>query len=130
MGIKWAFSILLAILLLSLIGCRGAEIRRDEISCRPASAISASAIVNGRITIAWDFNTGDKIAGYRVVYGLSSRKYKNCVDIGSPTESSPGVMKYTLIDLDRGKKYYIAVIAYDKNNYERSFSNEVRAVAE
>lgn len=130
MGIKWVFSILLGILLLSLIGCRGAEIRRDEISCRPVSAISASATVNGRITIAWDFNPVDKIAGYRVFYGLSSKKYKNCVDIGTPTESSPGVMKYTLIDLDRGKKYYIAVIAYDKNNTESAFSSEVSAVAE
>jgi hypothetical protein len=129
-GIKWVFSILLFILLLSVIGCRGAEIRRDEISCRPVSAISASATVNGRITIAWDYNAADKLAGFRVFYGLSSKKYKNCVDIGSLTESSPGVMKYTLIDLDIGKKYYIAVIAYDKNNNESVFSNEVSAVAE
>ena len=129
MGIKWIFSILLVILLLSLIGCRGAEIKRDDISCRPVSAISVSATVNGRITIAWDFNTADKIAGYRVFYGLSSKKYKNCVDIGIPSESSPGVMKYTLIDLDGEKKYYIAVIAYDKNNNESLFSNEISAIA-
>jgi len=123
-------TVLLVILLLSLIGCQGAEIRRDEISCRPVSVSSASATLNGRITIAWDFKTGDKISGYRVFYGLSSKKYKNCVDIGAPTESSPGVMKYTLIGLDRGKRYYIAVIAYDKNNNESSLSSEVSAVAE
>jgi hypothetical protein len=129
MRIKWVFSILLANFLLTLISCGGGVIRREEISCRPVSAISASATASGRITIAWDFSTDDKIAGYRVFYELSSKKYKNCVDIGPPIESSPGVMKYTLIDLDKGKRYYIAVIAYDKNNYESDLSSEISAVA-
>ena len=130
MEIRRVFSILLGIFLIGLIGCQGAEIRKDEISCKAASVISASATLKGKITVAWDMNKDEKLAGYKVYYGLSSKKYKNCVDIGIPTESSPGVMKYTLIDLDRGKKYYIAVIAYDKNNNKSVFSSEVSAVAE
>lgn len=130
MGIKRGFLILLIIFLLCLIDCRGTEIRRDEISCKAASAISSSVTANGKITIAWDTNTDDKLAGYKVYYGFSSKKYKECVDIGNPTESSPGVIKFTLIGLERGEKYYIAVITYDKNNNRSLFSSEVSAVAQ
>ena len=130
MGIKCIFRILLVILLLCLIGCRGPEIRREEIPCKAASAISSSATANGKITIAWDTNTDDKLAGYKVYYGFSSKKYKECVDIGNPTESSPGVIKFTLIGLERGIKYYIAVITYNKNNNRSLFSSEVSTVAE
>jgi Kre9/KNH-like N-terminal Ig-like domain len=130
MGIRRVFSILLGIFLIGFIGCRGAEFRRDEIPCKAASAIPASTTVNGKITIAWDLNTDDKTVRYRIYYGLSSQKYMECVDIGSPVESSPGTVKYTLIDLEKGKRYYIAVIAYDKNNNKSVFSSEVSAVAE
>ena len=130
MRIKWGVLILSTIFLMTSISCGGAVIRKDEISCRPASAVSASATGKGKITIAWDLNEADKPAGFRVFYGLAPRKYKECVDIGKPPESSPGVMKHTLIGLDSGKKYYIAVIAYDKNNNESDFSSEVSGVAE
>jgi hypothetical protein len=130
MGIRRGFSILLGIFFITLIGCRGAEIRKDEIFCKAASIISASATLKGKITVAWDMNKDEKLAGYKVYYGLSSKKYKNCVDIGSIAESSPGVIKYTLIDLERGKRYYIAIIAYDKNNNRSAFSSEINAVAE
>ena len=130
MRIRRVLSILLGIFLVGFIGCRGAEIRRDEIPCKAASAISASATVNGKMTITWDLNTDDKTVRYRIYYGLSSQKYMECVDIGSPFESSPGTVKYTLIDLEKGKRYYIAVIAYDKNNNKSVFSSEVSAVAE
>jgi len=130
MRIRRVLSILLGIFLIGFIGCRGAEIRRDEIPCKAASAISASATVSGKITIAWDLNTDDKTVRYRIYYGRSSQKYNECVDIGSPVESSPGTEKFTLTDLEKGKRYYIAVIAYDKNNNKSVFSREVSAVAE
>jgi hypothetical protein len=143
MRIKWAFYILSGLFFLNIIGChiitdylskRSSKVNpsheMDEISCKAASAISVSSPVNGRITIAWDINTDDKLAGYRLYYGLSSKKYMNCIDIGRPTESSPGVVKYTLTDLERGKKYYIAVVAYDTNNNRSDFSSEISGLAE
>jgi hypothetical protein len=130
MRTKWIFLILSAIFLMTSISCGGAVIRKDEISCRPASAVSASATGKGKITIAWDLNEADKPAGFRIFYGFAPRKYKECVDVGKPSESSPGVMKHTLIGLETGEKYYIAVIAYDKNNSESDFSSEVSTVAE
>ena len=143
MRIRFTFYILSLLFFLNIFGChviteylskRSSKVNtsygRDEISCKPASAVSVSATMNGSIKIAWDINTDEKLAGYKVYYGISSKKYENCVDIGSPTESSPGVIKYTLIDLEREKRYYIAIIAYDKNNNKSVFSSEVSAVAE
>ena len=130
MRTKWGFLILSGIFVMTSLSCGGAVIRRNEIVCRPASEIAATAPAKGKIAIAWDLNKEDKSAGFRVFYGLAPRKYKECVDIGKPSESSPGAMKHTLIGLEHGKKYYIAVIAYDKNNNESDFSSEVSAVAE
>ena len=130
MRTKWLFLILAVIFLMNLISCQSAGIRRDEIVCRPASEIAATASAKGKITIAWDLSKEDKPAGFRVFYGLTPSKYKDCVDIGRPSESSSGVVKHTLIGLEPGKKYYISVIAYDKNNQESDFSNEVSSMAE
>jgi hypothetical protein len=143
MRVKFAFYILSLLFFLNIIGChviteylskRSSKIKtsygRDEISCKPASAVSVSATMNGNIKIAWDNTSDDKLEGYKIYYGFSPREYMNCVDIGSPTESSAGVIKYTLIGLKRGGKYYIAVVAYDKNHNKSAFSSEVSAVAE
>jgi hypothetical protein len=130
MQTRWVFLIFLAIFLSTAISCQSTPIRRDQIVCRPASAIATTAAAKGKITIAWDLNAADKPEGFRVFYGFAPRKYKECVDIGKPSESSPGVMKHTLIGLESGKKYYIAVIAYDKNNNESDFSSEVSAMVE
>ena len=125
---KWAIVIFSGILFMSWISCQRAEIRRNDISCKPPSEISAGA--TGKITIAWDLNEKEQAAGFRIFYGLASRKYQQCIDIGRPPESSPGVVKYTLTGLDPGKKYYIALIAYDKNKNESDFSGEVSGTAE
>ncbi len=143
MIIKWAFYALSILFLLNTIGCHiiteylanrsskvRASYRREEISCKAASAISAAAKAKGKITVAWDINKDEKVAGYKVYYGLFSRGYKDCVDIGNPADASPGVIKYTLIDLEEGRKYYIAIVAYDKNNNKSAFSSEITGIAE
>ncbi len=130
MRTKWVLLILSAILLVTSLSCGGAAIRREEITCKPAATVATSAAGKGKISLAWDLNEKDKPAGFRVFYGLAPGKYKECVDIGKPAESSPGAVKHTLLGLEPGKKYYIAVIAYDKNNNESDFSSEVSATAE
>jgi hypothetical protein len=124
------FSIFSGIFLMGLIGCGGMGIRGDENSPKGPSAISASAIGSGKITIAWDLNRDDKTVGYRIYYGFFSWEYKYYHDIGKPIESSPGIIKSTLAGLEKGKRYYIAVIAYDKKKNMSTFSNEVSAIAE
>lgn len=126
MRIKWVLSISF---LLSLIACQGAVIRSAEIICRPSSEFTISVDKSGMVTIAWDSNKEPSLAGYRIFYGAASGRYKNCVDVGKPSESSPGITGYTLTGLIKGERYFIAVIAYDKNNKKSGFSSEVSAVA-
>ena len=130
---KWRFSSLLVLLILIAAGCQSTENRRmeekiPEIACRPPSSIG-SAVEGGVITIAWDPNKEPDLAGYRVYYGTASASYKSCVDVGNPPKSSSGLMEYTLTGLDKGKKYYLAVIAYDRNKNTSGFSSEVSGTA-
>ncbi len=122
---KWIFLFFLVFLLLSATACRTTENRRAEIICRPSTASPSSAVEGGAITIAWDPNKEPGLAGYRVYYGTSSGSYNSCVDVGNPPKSSSGLIEYTLTSLDKGKKYYIAVMAYDKNKNTSGFSSEV-----
>jgi hypothetical protein len=72
------------------------------------------------------------LGGYRIFFGTSPGKYKNCVDVGKATEASPGVVKYILTGLVKGERYYLAAIAYsiyDTPITRSGFSNEVSAVA-
>jgi len=123
MTLKWVFYLLFILLCLSIVACQSAGI-----ICRPSSAITSSA-GSGTIKIAWDSNTDKNLVGYRIFYGTSPGKYKNCVDVGKVTESSPGVIQYNLTGLVKGKQYYIAVVAVDKYNQQSSFSVEVSGVA-
>jgi fibronectin type 3 domain-containing protein len=86
-------------------------------------------IEKGAITIAWDSSDDPDLTGYKVYYGSSPKEYDNSVNIGKPPESSPGIMKYSLTNLVKGKKYYIAVVAVNKNNKQSGFSAEVSGVA-
>ncbi len=126
---KWIFLFFLVLLILGAMACRTTENRRAEITCRP-SAVSPSPIVeSGAITIGWDPNKEPGLAGYRVYYGTSAGRYNSCVDVGNPPKSWSGLIEYTLTALDKGKKYYIAVIAYDKNENTSGFSSEVSDMA-
>jgi hypothetical protein len=126
---KWIFLFLLFFLIFSATACRTTENRRAEITCRPISASPRSAVEGGAITVAWDPNKEPGLAGYRVYYGTIAGSYNSCVDVGNPPKSSSGLIEYTLTPLDKGKKYYIAVIAYDKNKDTSGFSSEVSDVA-
>jgi len=68
--------------------------------------------------LAWNPNTESDLAGYRVYYGTASRTYGTPVNVGNVT-SCP------LTGLSPGVTYYLAVTAYDTQNNESGFSNEV-----
>ena len=125
MKCRWAFGIIAGLLGVGIIaGCAG-----PEIICKAGFPAQSSSIEGGSITIAWDPNTEKNLTGYKIYYGSSPGKYKYCIDIGHPNESSPGVLRYTLAGLTKGERYYIALLAYDRNNKKSKFSNEVNAAA-
>ncbi len=71
-----------------------------------------------QIKLAWDPNTEPDIAGYKVHYGTVSRNYTHRIDVGNHQSA-------TISDLEFGTTYYFAVTAYDIQENESDFSNEI-----
>ncbi len=74
------------------------------------------------VTLAWDSNQENDVAGYRLHYGTSSGNYTQNIDVGNITE-------HTLTGLQDGTTYYFAVTAYDLDNYESGYSQELSYTA-
>ena len=70
------------------------------------------------VNLAWNASSGSNVAGYKMYYGTSSRKYSYNVNVGNYTSCS-------LSGLQEGKKYYFAATAYNTSNAESSYSSEI-----
>jgi hypothetical protein len=79
----------------------------------PLQAANASQVMLG-----WVQSAGPDIAGYKVHYGTYSGIYEFTVDVGNYTECS-------ISGLVEGTTYYFAATAYNTQNMESDYSNEV-----
>src|SRR5688500_14448445 len=70
------------------------------------------------VTLAWDSNAEDDIAGYHVGYGLASGNYTAVVDVGNATS-------HRLFNLESNRTYFFAVRAYNFKGIVSAFSSEV-----
>jgi len=70
------------------------------------------------VTLAWDANSESDLAGYVLHYGTSSGNYTSNIDVGNTTQ-------YTITGLQSGVTYYFAATAYDNNNLESTYSQEL-----
>jgi len=73
------------------------------------------SVVADEITLAWDANTEEDLAGYRLYFGPASRDYISYIDVGNVTTYTTDVADQT----------YIAATAYDTESNESGYSNEV-----
>ena len=78
---------------------------------------SPRAVYSAQVTLEWQASSGD-VAGYNVYQGTSSRDYDVTLDIGNWTS-------VTIADLAEDEVYYFAVTAYDSEDNESGYSNEV-----
>jgi fibronectin type 3 domain-containing protein len=78
---------------------------------------SARAVYSAQVTLEWQASSGD-VAGYNVYQGTSSRDYDVTMDTGDWTS-------VTIADLAEDEVYYFAVTAYDSEENESAYSNEV-----
>jgi len=83
------------------------------------------------ISLAWDAPTTNvdgspltDLAGYKVYVGTATGVYGNSIDVGTAIQSG-NTVTYSLSGLTPGQTYYIAVTAYDIENNESTYSNEV-----
>lgn len=70
------------------------------------------------VALAWDGSPSPEVTGYHVYFGAASGNYTNSVAVGNVTSN-------TVPGLATGVTYFFAVIAYDANGLESTFSNEI-----
>jgi hypothetical protein len=80
--------------------------------------LTRTTYANSDPRLEWDSTPDPNIAGYRVYSGEMSRNYTHFVDVGLAT-SVP------LTNLSAGVTHYLAVTAYDTNQVESPWSDEV-----
>ena len=84
-------------------------------------ALFPAHLAASSLTLAWDPNADDDLAGYKVYYGTRSRHYDFVIDVGNNTYCK---VRY----LAPKTRYYFALTAYDTSRNESDFSGEVSAV--
>jgi len=90
---------------------------QPPIGVKAAAVLSAGA---AHITVSWNRNTEDDLAGYKIYYGTRSGYYPSVIDAGAVTE-------YTINVPERGHTYYCVITAYDTDvpMHESAYSREV-----
>ena len=83
-------------------------------------ALTAVARADSSVTLAWDADPDQELAGYRVYSGTASGVYTQEEDVGNATTA-------TVANLIAGATYFFAVTAYDIFGLESPPSNEVSA---
>ncbi len=78
--------------------------------------------LSGEVTLAWDPNSEEDLAGYMIFYGTASGNYVEPIIIGKQTTC-------TITGLSPGT-YYFAVKAYNAAGDESDFSDEVSTTIE
>ena len=71
-----------------------------------------------QVSLAWVESPGPNVVGYKMYYGNYGGTYQYSVKVGKSTSA-------TISGLQIGKTYYFAVTAYDSNDNESEYSNEV-----
>lgn len=117
--LRLALNVLLCVM---LVGCGGGG---DDLTtgARLASGEGGSATIR----LAWDPPTDaggrpqSRVTGYYLYFGPDSGIYDVSLDVGLRTS-------LTLSGLHANQPYYFAVTAYDGENNQSDFSNEVCAI--
>ena len=69
------------------------------------------------VSLTWNPNTEEDLAGYKVYVGTMPAAYTDVIDVGHVTT-------YTIFDLVPGETYFFAVTAYDIFANESNYSTE------
>ena len=89
----------------------------------PSASPSLNAdlpLESGTARLSWDASTGTNIAGYKIYLATASGAY------GTPMgTTSMDITTYTVTGLTTGTTYFFVVTAFDMDDIESTFSNEV-----
>ena len=79
---------------------------------------------NISVTFSWLPNQESNLVGYKIHYGTASGQYNTTIDVGNPAPTN-GRIQALIENLSDGTTYYIVATAYDAQNQESGFSDEV-----
>ncbi len=82
--------------------------------------VNAPGTGTAQATFSWTANTETNLAGYKIHYGTASRTYTQTDVIADKTATT-----HTVTNLTEGTTYYFAATAYDTDNFESDFSDEI-----
>ena len=89
---------------------------------------SAPASLPREITIAWDSNNENGLAGYGIyVRNTPDEPFRLLDDLYLDELEDPDNPMITLTQLEDGSTYYFAVTAFDNDGYESNYSRSVCA---
>ena len=80
--------------------------------------LTTSKVHSAQVTLSWDENSEDDVAGYKLYYGTSKNNYDKSKNVGVSTS-------FTVTGLVSGVKYFFVVTAYDTYFNESNFSSYV-----
>lgn len=119
MRLPFAQTVLLILLVSQLTACAGEGASSPTTSAPSGETATASA------TVAWDPNTEQDLAGYRVYKGTSSGEYGTPIAVLSSTSTS-----YAITGLEPGQTYFLTITAFDHSGNESHPSNEIMFTAQ
>jgi fibronectin type 3 domain-containing protein len=84
------------------------------------TACSSSGSALDTATLSWNASVGPDVAGYKIYQATASGAY------GAPIAAvTMDVTRYTVTGLEAGSTYFFTITAYNVDDVESSFSNEV-----
>ena len=87
----------------------------------PSPSVPQTTVAVGSVTLTWQANREQDLAGYKIYVGASSGSYTYA---GSPFMIG-NATAYTLSALPKGQTYFFAISAYDTSGNESGLSSEV-----
>jgi len=84
----------------------------------------SSAALGSEVKIAWQPNSEDDLAGYKIYYGTGSLSYTTVIDVGSPALEN-GLVTVAMDSFSSGLTYYISATAYNDSGLESDLCPEV-----
>ena len=107
------------------------------IICLAMILLFPAAILAYDLTLAWDANTEPDLKGYNIYMGTLSGDYtdvwevntesggwsEECVDPYDPSKKE--CCEFTVKNLEYGKTYYFAATAFDEDENESAYSEEL-----
>jgi len=98
--------------------CPLSDIRRLLYYLSLVFILTPSLAGAAQVSLAWAKSPGPNVTGYKMHYGNYSGSYQYTVNVGNSTSC-------TISGLTEGQTYYFAATAYDSQQNDSDYSNEV-----